>query len=86
MLQKVGENINENIPFLTIHDSIIIPNNEAYINEVTNLITTKFNQHLQIVPKIGEVEYLTPENAFKSLDDYVEEKFTKIALKYKKHK
>jgi hypothetical protein len=82
MLEKVGENMPEDVPFLTIHDSLIIPSSENIINTASQLIQSQFQRYLTIAPTLGEPEVLTPEYAFDTLDKYIAEKVTNLEIRH----
>ena len=79
MLQKVGENMPNNVPFLTIHDSLIIPENKA--QAAAALIGEKFKFYLDMQPMLSDPELLSPQKGFDALVDYVHEKLNKLEIR-----
>ncbi len=80
MLEKVGEKIPKHIPFLTVHDSIIIP--EIEVPATIKLIESEFKFYLDLTPKISEPDVLNTDKGFEALDSYVKEKLNNLEIKF----
>ncbi len=80
MLEKVGEKMPKHIPFLTIHDSLILP--ATGVQSAINLIEKEFEYYLDMKPRISAPELLTPDKGFEALDGYVQEKLTNLEVRF----